>query len=290
MTKNESKTKSVFPQNVKEYKQWINNQLAFIKQRSERIKNDYPQINVNFNFASNTPGFWKTFHSDPVTGYINFIPDPDTESPALAQCHAAIWSKQIPGTNGKVMELSVKEERRYRQASGERYQYYSLICNLDGKEIKFTSDIIVTDFSRYTGCRNVIQQLISADYPAEAKARTEQFYSSIGSFMIFPTIKDYGINPARGRNPLYDRFDLALDCIRCYYNGERSPLWKIFHPEEEFKDHQKLLAAIKKNQAFLNLFKAPDDTDGRQAFQRFVDFFYLQDLVTPDYSRVNFWL
>ena len=54
--------------------------------------------------------------------------------------------------------------------------------------------------------------------------------SSIGSLSIFPNKsvdKKHTINQARGViNLIDDRFDLTLACIRLYYLGERSPIFK----------------------------------------------------------------
>ena len=88
---------------------------------------------------------------------------------------------------------------------------------------------------------------------------------TIGGEIIFPKMKG-SINQTRGCNPfIIDRFDLTLECIRRFYNNEKSPLFDT----------------LSKNKAFFDLFVN---------FKGYVDYFYLQDLVSPDYSRVIFWL
>ena len=61
-----------------------------------------------------------------------------------------------------------------------------------------------------------------------------------------------------------DRWDLTLECIRRYYKGEDSPLYKF------------LLA----HKFFFDLFVD---------FRGYVDYFFFQDCVTDDYSKVIFW-
>jgi Family of unknown function (DUF6994) len=73
------------------------------------------------------------------------------------------------------------------------------------------------------------------------------------------------INQARGTNQkIEDRFGLTLECIRRHYVGGVSPL----------KDD------LARYASFFTLFGT---------FRGYVDFFLLQDLVTPDYFTVRFW-
>ena len=92
---------------------------------------------------------------------------------------------------------------------------------------------------------------------------------TIGSAMIWPVRrKDQPtLNQARGlRLSVGDRMDLTLECIRRHYAGEQeSPLAGVLNAYADF----------------FALF------DG---FAEFVDFFHLQDLVTPDYNGVRFYL
>ena len=61
-----------------------------------------------------------------------------------------------------------------------------------------------------------------------------------------------------------DRFDLTLECIRRYYNNEDSPLSEV----------------INKDKQFFDLFVD---------FKGYVNYFYLQDLVSEDYSAINYF-
>lgn len=73
------------------------------------------------------------------------------------------------------------------------------------------------------------------------------------------------MNQRRGTcGKISDRWDLTLECIRKYYIGEDSPLSKV----------------IKDDKSFYDLFVD---------FKGYVDYFFLQDCVTNDYSEVNIW-
>jgi len=73
------------------------------------------------------------------------------------------------------------------------------------------------------------------------------------------------MNQARGcSRKISDRWDLTLECIRRYYQGEPNPLKSVFE----------------KDDSFFNLFVD---------FKGYVDFFFLQDCVDENYN-VNFWL
>jgi hypothetical protein len=104
------------------------------------------------------------------------------------------------------------------------------------------------------------------------KEHLERFYElacTIGSYCVFPAKKvdnKNTINQARGMNVLIkDRFDLTLECIRRYYKNEESPLYQD----------------LKRYNEFFMLFAD---------FKGCCDFFLLQDLVSGDYSQVNFYL
>ena len=83
--------------------------------------------------------------------------------------------------------------------------------------------------------------------------------------IIFP-VHINSMNQRRGMNILIaDRWDLTLECIRRHYAGEESPLTKV----------------IEQDRAFYDLFVD---------FKGYVDFFFLQDCVSEDYSSVNIWM
>jgi hypothetical protein len=88
---------------------------------------------------------------------------------------------------------------------------------------------------------------------------------TIGGMMVFPGNRINGkwtINQARGcTRRIGDGFDLTLECIRRHYHGLGSPLANVLGRYEHFFD----------------LFKD---------FRRYVEFFFLQDLVSDDFSAV----
>ena len=83
--------------------------------------------------------------------------------------------------------------------------------------------------------------------------------------VIFPVHKN-SMNQRRGTNlRIADRWDLTLECIRRHYAGEESPLSKV----------------IESDNAFYDLFVD---------FKGYVDFFFMQDCVSADYSSVDIWM
>ena len=87
---------------------------------------------------------------------------------------------------------------------------------------------------------------------------------TIGGMVIFPQHPG-SMNQNRGTNSkISDRWDLTLDCIRRYYEGVDSPLYKTIERDKDFFD------------LFID-------------FKGYVDFFFLQDCVSSDYSKVDIW-
>ena len=136
---------------------------------------------------------------------------------------------------------------------------------LSWKDFYFTSDTIIVEM------RSLKNQRI-IDQAREKVEDFEEVYEhllcrsySIGSMIIFP-VHVNSMNQRRGMNILIaDRWDLTLECIRRYYAGEESPLTKV----------------IEQDKAFYDLFLD---------FKGYVDFFFLQDCVSEDYSSVNIWM
>jgi hypothetical protein len=93
--------------------------------------------------------------------------------------------------------------------------------------------------------------------------------NTIAGFIIFPknekkTDRRWTINQVRGtRAKLKDRFDFTLECIRRWYDSEKSE-----NPLADVLDRQK---------DFYNLFKS---------FKGYVDFFFLQDFVDEKYQVI----
>lgn len=125
-------------------------------------------------------------------------------------------------------------------------------------EFFLSSDSVIPTYSY----RENILDLTSAD---ELTAFDALGYT-IGGMMLFPAFqidRQWTINQARGCNGLIaDRFDLTLECIRRHYCNGSSPLSAV-------------------------LARYADFFDSFQDFRGYVEFFLLQDLVTPDGSAVQ---
>ena len=144
------------------------------------------------------------------------------------------------------------------KADSHKYLWWKNFC--------FGSDSITASF-RYTRYRKTLDQVAVClpDYRAFVENYIHRLYT-IGGCIIFP-MRRYGMNTARGfTRKICDRWDLTLECIRRFYAGENdTPLAKV----------------IEADRAFYELFVD---------FKGYVDFFYLEDCVTPDYKNVKFWL
>lgn len=170
--------------------------------------------------------------------------DPDFASETLKSYHQLLWSKPLP--NGQVMEL----------VKGKGYY-------LKWKDFYLGSDSIIVSFmhDRYKH-RQLIMDGIP-DLPQYRENYLKKAYTIAGS-IVFPQVK-WSMNQARGcSRKIVDRWDLTLECIRRFYEGDSSPLD----------------IALRRSESFFKLFVD---------FKGYVDFFMLQDCVDDNYN-VNLWL
>ena len=192
------------------------------------------QIDTHFDFRSDTPPG----------------KDPDAFSPTLRRYHQFLWSKPLPG--GVVFDLVDTTAQVYLHHHSEMGEFF------------LSSDSVVPSFKREPKIAHIIDEI-----PARELRAFNKIGYTIGGMMIFPgnrVGRKITINGARGFHPrIKDRFDLTVECIRRYYNGENSPLDE---PLERYAD-------------FFNLF---------EDFRGYVEFFLLQDLVTEDCSVVRFFM
>ncbi|MBR7153336.1 MAG: hypothetical protein IKD00_06315 [Candidatus Methanomethylophilaceae archaeon] len=139
---------------------------------------------------------------------------------------------------------------------------------------RFGSDSITNSF-RYSSMQPIISEYRKEfeDHGQFMEDYMRRMYT-IGGMIIFP--KPYKgengrrtqtMNQARGSRvgPIRDRWDRTLECIRLYYLGKKSPLFDVIHDDSWFFDK------------FID-------------FQGYVDFFFLQDCVSSDYSEVIPWI
>lgn len=142
----------------------------------------------------------------------------------------------------------------------EKDSYY-----LHYNDMYFSSDSILASF-RYLDNKNFIKKVeekMGAGYKPFMEDFIHRSYT-IGGTILLPSFRG-GLNQARGcHKRIRDRWDLTMECIRRHYEGQESPLTK----------------AMEKSRAFFDLFVD---------FKGFVDFFFLQDLVSEDYSKVLLW-
>ena len=172
-------------------------------------------FDINFDFTTDTPYFWETYWNDEMGGV--FV-DPDSESKTLKKYHKIVWSKQLP--NGEFMNLT--------EGYGANY--------LTWKGFRFGSDSIIASF-RYEKYRFMIKQVMNylPNYKDFMENYTRKSYT-LGGSIIFPKMQG-SINQSRGCNPfIRDRFDLTLECIRKFYNNEKSPLYDTLLKNKSFLD------------------------------------------------------
>jgi hypothetical protein len=178
--------------------------------------------------------------------------DPDHASPTLRRYHRILWSKPLP--DGTPFTLDTNTPHSYLHHTSARGEFF------------LSSDSIVHSY------RNAYKDQIGAlmeQVPPEHVAQVYAEGSTIGGYILFPGDKRDGkptINGARGMHPkICDRIDLTLECIRLYYAGQDSPL----------------SAALGRYRDFFELFGS---------FAAYVDFFLLNDLVTPDGAAIRWYL
>lgn len=188
-------------------------------------------IDTSFNFYSDSKGR-----------------DPDSSSLTLRRYHRILWSKPLPC--GGVFDLSANRAGAYLHHKSE------------AGEFLLGSDAITHSYKYHTR-----KQWLTRQIPAEVNELFETG-CTIGAYTLFPNNKINGyhtINQARGVNSLIDdRFDLTLECIRRFYQGEVSPLYDTLW---QYRD-------------FFALFND---------FAGYVRFFLLDDLVEED-GGIRFYL
>ncbi len=173
------------------------------------------ELNVNFDFTTDSKNFWGSFW-ERNNGLGAGGSDPDVVSKTLQDYHCLLWSRQLP--NGEDMQLT--------KGTGPYY--------LTWKELRFGSDSITASF-RYNKYRSMIEKikLHVQNYKAFMEDYIRKSYT-IGGSIIFPK-RMGGINQSRGCHPLIkDRWDLTLECIRKFYNNEKSPLTECLETDRNF--------------------------------------------------------
>ena len=192
--------------------------------------------------------------------------DPDDKDRVLYHLHEFLWSKPLPCGDEFNLEMTENKETRYKP----RLFHDSV----PGRFL--SSDGITHTYQNWKSMSEVIE-IIQQENPKEIC----EFYDlscTIGGYIIFPSKRNNGkikgntINQMR--KPVHnDRFDHTLECIRRWYENEEDKSNPLYDCLQRYCD-------------FFYLFK---DSDGKNGFKGYVDFFFLDALVDKDY-KVLFWL
>jgi hypothetical protein len=189
----------------------------------------------------------------PIDVSFNFYSDSGGKDPDSHSPTLKKYHKLLwskPLPSGKIFTLT--------DTDSSSYLTYSSAQN----EISLSSDSISNSYRDKKALSSITSEL---------SKEVEEFRnigSTIGGYILFPGKKIDGkmtINGARGFNQkIADRFDLTLECIRLHYAGAQNPLQEV----------------LTQNSSFFKLF---------ESFAGYVDFFLLQDLVSPNYESINFF-
>lgn len=194
--------------------------------------------------------------------------DPDRRSKSLADTHAFLWSGKTGNVQNPDIKLNLNVVGR---------KNFVLIDK--DSSMRFSSDTLVNSFkwkrTKETVLRPLIDEYGSLDeYHKKQEDFTKKAYT-IGGMIIFPwrdrAHQKESINRQRGFDTLIaDRVDLTIECIRRYFFNESNPC--------------KLLSSsvLEKNGDFFLLFGT-----GFDGFKAYIDFFFLNDIVSPDYKKVR---
>jgi len=175
--------------------------------------------------------------------------DPDFASATLRRFHKVLWSKALP--SGEMLELVENIPNHY------------LLGRTQSAEMPLSSDTMCNSYVKRKRMHPIVQPHLD-----QIEIFRKYLYS-IGGFIVFPAKKVNGlntINQERGWiKDIDDRFDLTLECIRLYYRGVDSPLFKV----------------LSRYKTFFDLFID---------FKGYVEFFLLHDLVDAKFESVKFFL
>lgn len=156
-----------------------------------------------------------------------------------------------PLPTGELFELTAQVRRPFLVHRSARGEFW------------LTSDTVIPSFRKQRHLMPLFEARPEVLRPFNRLGYT------MGGMMLFPGKRVGGkitINAARGFHPsIKDRFDLTLECIRRHYVGGASPLDEVL---ARYAD-------------FFEVFRD---------FKGYVEFFLLQDLVSEDSRRVEFFL
>jgi len=189
----------------------------------------------------------------PIDVSFNFYSDSGGKDPDSHSLTLKKYHKLLwskPLPSGKIFTLTNTDSSSYLTYSSAQ------------EVISLSSDSISNSYRDKKALSSITSEL------SEEVEEFRNIGSTIGGYILFPGKKLDGkmtINGARGFNQkIADRFDLTLECIRLHYAGAQNTLQEV----------------LTQNSSFFKLF---------ESFVGYVDFFLLQDLVSPNYESINFF-
>lgn len=272
---------------------------------------DEEYLDINECFADNITKFRKTFwqtfkdwEGDAFKDIYSALPDPDSYSERLYKFHERLWNNQRVKCNLETLpEVGVfwsktasawelnrrndndSNDKKFRLGSDSFISIYWHRENMQ----KIVRDVSsnITKTSEYIQFKKETEQLDKRtkenrcydeswqrNNPVKLFIwRYLQKSNTIGGFIVFPRHDKSTINTARNAK-FYDRFDLALECIRRYY----------LNPENLTEEYNPLFCTLSYNTEFFDKEKEFFEMFG--SFKNYIDFFCLQDWVSVDYQSV----
>ena len=218
------------------------------------------RIDITFDFTKDTKNYWNNWwtkdNGDEIVG-TRKVTDPDAQSKTLCHYHKLLWSKPLP--NGELFDLQEKRDSSYFL----QWDNHNSITD-------YSSDSLVNSFrwdrpsmkNILIEMKKFVEEELHQNYQKWLEDYVRKAYT-IGGMIIHPrkNVKE-SINIARARSPLHDRVDYYVECVRRHYSGQESSISKV----------------LDANKTFFDLFID---------FKGYVDFFFLQDLVSEDYKFVK---
>ena len=193
--------------------------------------------------------------ADPVKGKIMNGIDPDRLSDTLRRYQYLLNRREMP--NGEFFDLKYHLDR-YENGKPKNYTPV-LVWN----GMRFGNDSIIVSFRYSDRIFPLINEIVARPGYRDWVDDFESRAYTIGGEMLFPMHPS--INSIRGINSeIRDRFDLTLECIWAFYNGDK---------RMENGKMQPLLDAVWENARFFGCF---------EDFEGYVDFFFLQDCIGDD--------
>ncbi|MDQ1053848.1 hypothetical protein QE394_001776 [Arthrobacter sp. SORGH_AS 212] len=183
-------------------------------------------------------------------------PDADRDSLQLRADHDLLWTKEA------------RSGVQFSPVAPEVRSHGYLICTepVSGQKYWHGSDAITNLYTTWLRPKALVKAITELD-DAQRSLYLDPPYT-IGSAMIWPVRKShpYTMNRARVRRQIADRMDLTFECIRRHYADDgKNPLSQV----------------ISNYKYFFDIFGT---------FEKFVEFFHFQDLVSVKKGSIDFFL